>query len=273
MDVKNDFNFLEKEFNENKYSHIFLIETNNLVKCEEELKKKIKAIIKADDITSKQIDNEEFIDLIIVRSDGKSIKKNQIAELQVRLKVKPVISEKLIYIITPADTLNEIASNKLLKTIEEPNDNVLGFLITNNLSQILSTIRSRCEQLTANYKCDNSIALYNNEYIEETKKIIEIIETGSMIDLSLLMLESNAIEKYSKEIANTIKDYYNIASRAVKQDNYDKNIVNIIIKNNTSKDIIKKAMYLNKLMNKLNVNMNGELMLYKIFIDLKEVKM
>ena len=94
-----------------------------------------------------------------------------------------------------------------------------------------------------------------------------------MIDLSLLMLESNAIEKYSKEIANTIKDYYNIASRALKQDNYDKNIVNIIIKNNTSKDIIKKAMYLNKLMNKLNVNMNGELMLYKIIIDLKEVKM
>ncbi|MDT0294674.1 ATP-binding protein [Mesonia ostreae] len=52
-----------------------------------------------------------------------------------------------IMIIWEADKLNTSASNKLLKLIEEPPNNTIFILITENEEQILQTIRSRCQAL------------------------------------------------------------------------------------------------------------------------------
>ena len=166
MAVRNDLHFIKTEFDENNYSHVFLIETNSLEKCEAELKQEIKKILVSDEVSLSQIDNNEFVDLITVRPEGKSIKKDQIEALQERIKIKPLVSDKMFFIITPADTMNEIASNKLLKTIEEPNDNVIGYLITNNISQILPTIKSRCESLMAFYDDIVQVEENRSEYID-----------------------------------------------------------------------------------------------------------
>ena len=52
-----------------------------------------------------------------------------------------------IYIIQDAQFLNENAQNALLKTIEEPPEYVLIFLLTDNAEGLLETIRSRCVRL------------------------------------------------------------------------------------------------------------------------------
>ena len=66
--------------------------------------------------------------------------------------------------------MNQSASNVLLKFLEEPSDNIIGFLITNNLKLILPTIKSRCEVITinydVNYSVDDGIANIANRYIE-----------------------------------------------------------------------------------------------------------
>ncbi len=52
-----------------------------------------------------------------------------------------------IYIIQDAHLLNENGQNALLKTIEEPPEYVVIFLLTDNAEGFLETIRSRCVRL------------------------------------------------------------------------------------------------------------------------------
>ena len=145
MEVVETIERIKNEFNENNNSHVFLFETDDVDQALNDTKDIIKDILKADNLTTKQIDDDNYIELINIKPDGKDIKKDRIIELQERIKTKPVLSNYIFYVISHAELLNDIASNKLLKTIEEPNDNVIGFLITNNTSIMLPTIKSRCQ--------------------------------------------------------------------------------------------------------------------------------
>ena len=52
-----------------------------------------------------------------------------------------------IVLIYPAETMNAAAANALLKKLEEPPENVLFILVTHQAQHLLSTVRSRCQQL------------------------------------------------------------------------------------------------------------------------------
>ncbi|NOH95361.1 DNA polymerase III subunit delta' [Vibrio sp. 99-70-13A1] len=53
-----------------------------------------------------------------------------------------------VIMITPADAMNEASSNALLKTLEEPSSKCIFVLTTSNISRLMPTIRSRCQQTT-----------------------------------------------------------------------------------------------------------------------------
>jgi DNA polymerase III subunit delta' len=52
-----------------------------------------------------------------------------------------------VVMIDPIEAVNVLASNSLLKTLEEPTANLLFILVTRSSRQVLATIRSRCQQL------------------------------------------------------------------------------------------------------------------------------
>lgn len=54
-----------------------------------------------------------------------------------------------VVLIYPAHTLNANAANALLKTLEEPPANTVFFLLAHDIKQLLPTIISRCQRLTA----------------------------------------------------------------------------------------------------------------------------
>ena len=58
--------------------------------------------------------------------------------------VKPIFANKKVFIIRDIDKGMETAQNKLLKTLEEPENNVYFILTTTNSDLVLPTIRSRC---------------------------------------------------------------------------------------------------------------------------------
>lgn len=273
METKEVIKRIKKEFDENINSHVFLFETNNKIEALKDIKNIIKYVIKADEIVSNQIDDETYIELKIIRPDGKDIKKNQILELQDRIKTKPILSDYMFYIIEDAHLLNESSSNKLLKTIEEPDGNIVGFLIAENRDLLLPTIISRCELDELRY--DETI---NTEEVDELKDIAEnlvmLIETRDLIDFNLYINQSkkfkDIIKENGKVLANMIKDYYNTA--CLTGDISNPNVNEYINKNNTMKEKIAIAKYLNKTLNKLTMNMNTELLLEKLFIEIKEVK-
>ena len=268
METKEVIKRIKKEFDENINSHVFLFETNNKIEALKDIKNIIKYVIKADEIVSNQIDDETYIELKIIRPDGKDIKKNQILELQDRIKTKPILSDYMFYIIEDAHLLNESSSNKLLKTIEEPDGNIVGFLIAENRDLLLPTIISRCELDELRY--DETI---NTEEVDELKDIAEnlvmLIETRDLIDFNLYINQSkkfkDIIKENGKVLANMIKDYYNTA--CLTGDISNPNVNEYINKNNTMKEKIAIAK-----LNKLTMNMNTELLLEKLFIEIKEVK-
>ncbi len=59
------------------------------------------------------------------------------------VQLKPMIYDYKIVFITNADTINDTAQNKLLKTLEEPNPQVIFVLACTNIDKLLPTIRSR----------------------------------------------------------------------------------------------------------------------------------
>ncbi|MCA1064640.1 DNA polymerase III subunit delta' (plasmid) [Rossellomorea sp. AcN35-11] len=86
-------------------------------------------------------------DFHIVRPDGNSIKIDQIRELQKEFNWKSVEGEKKAYLIVDAEKMTTQSANGLLKFLEEPSQNTLAILLTTQPQRILTTIKSRCQEI------------------------------------------------------------------------------------------------------------------------------
>ena len=87
------------------------------------------------------------VDIEIVKTDGLSIKVDDIRELISRAAWAPSLSNWRIVILEDAERLTEAAANALLKAIEEPGSRTIWILCSPSITEILPTIRSRCRIL------------------------------------------------------------------------------------------------------------------------------
>lgn len=266
---------LKHQFDENINSHVFLFETDDIDLLEKDIKELISYIIKADANTQKQIMNESYIEQIIIRPTGKYIIKDDILTLQSRLTTKPIIGDKLFYIISSAEKLNDAAANKLLKTIEEPSDNTVGYLLTTNTNLILPTIKSRCQIEKIYYKVQDSANTYDEGTLESAKKIILAIESKKLSEFIIEKmnnqnLESN-IKENTKNLVNIVKSYYNNACNLEKNDFLEEKIINYIKEHNSKKQIMTKVYEINTMLNNLTFNMNSSLLINKLILELSKI--
>ena len=70
----------------------------------------------------------------------------RVRELIASAHLLPYEGRTRVYLIDPADRMQEAAANALLKVLEEPPPGVLILLITANPDGVLPTIRSRCQE-------------------------------------------------------------------------------------------------------------------------------
>ncbi|EKE06632.1 MAG: hypothetical protein ACD_18C00312G0001, partial [uncultured bacterium] len=109
-----------------------------------------------------------------------------------------------VAIIDGADLLNNSASNSLLKTLEEPSQKTVIFLITDDEKKLLPTILSRCQLI--------NFSLVGEENIKET-----------LLNVDLPTEKVDYIAKYSCGLPGiTVKlmsdeDYYNKHQQEVKR--------------------------------------------------------
>jgi DNA polymerase-3 subunit delta' len=78
---------------------------------------------------------------------SKQIKIDQVRELVAGFAQTSQQGGYKVAIIAPAEAMNTSAANGLLKSLEEATDNTLLLLISDAPSQLLPTIRSRCQRL------------------------------------------------------------------------------------------------------------------------------
>ena len=86
-------------------------------------------------------------DVEIIRTEGLSIKVEEVRELLIRVAWAPSMGGWRVVVMEDADRLTESAANALLKAIEEPGTRTVWLLCAPTLHDVLPTIRSRCRHL------------------------------------------------------------------------------------------------------------------------------
>ncbi len=91
--------------------------------------------------------NGSHPDVEIIRTEGLSIKIDEVRELLTRVAWAPSMGGWRVVVMEDADRLTESAANALLKAIEEPGSRTVWLLCAPTLHDVLPTIRSRCRHL------------------------------------------------------------------------------------------------------------------------------
>ena len=97
-------------------------------------------------------------DVELLRSEGLSIKIDEVRELLTRTAWAPSMGGWRVVIMEDADRLTESAANALLKAIEEPGLRTVWLLCAPTLHDILPTIRSRCRHIQLHTPSNDDVA-------------------------------------------------------------------------------------------------------------------
>ena len=157
-DVKKKYiDYIDNIISNKKNSHAYLVELDNY---EDDMKyvylfiKMLLCNMKSSDISNsdnkiiKLVDDNNYPDITVVSSEKKNKKKSSIIELQKEFNNKSLFNNYKIYIIKEVEKLNGYSANTILKFLEEPEDNIIAFLLTDNRFHVIDTILSRCQILS-----------------------------------------------------------------------------------------------------------------------------
>ncbi len=186
-----------------------------------------------------QMDHRNHPDVIWVGHD----KPNVISVGEIRdqvintIDIKPYRGPYKIYIIDEAEKMNNAAQNAILKTIEEPTEYAIIFLLTSNRGAFLPTILSRCillgikpvqtslikEYLMANQGIDQGMAEFYAGFsmgnlgraiaISSSEDFVGMQEQAFALLREIHRIPDNEIDdkvKESKAYKDKIGDYFDI---------------------------------------------------------------
>ena len=129
-------NLLLESFKNNKLVQAYLIVSSDNDYSLKYAKSFAKKLITSDYNTNicTKIDKNIYSELKIINPISNVIKKEQLLDLQNDFKTKPIEGNKRVYIINECDKLNSSSANSILKFLEEPQDDIIAILLTNNIS-------------------------------------------------------------------------------------------------------------------------------------------
>lgn len=269
---KNYIDYINKIIKNNKVSHAYLIELNNYEDDMEYIFDFIKMIIcnieyskldKENNII-RLIDDNNYPDIKIIEPDGATIKKGQMIDLQRDYSNKSLLDGKRIYVVKEADKLNPASANTILKFLEEPEEDIIAILLTQNRYKILETILSRCQILTIK---ENSMPIIEDDLYDLLKCVINpndfYIKYSSIVNdiIQDKDIAKEKLEKIENIIILYLENKYNdkeIDDKLIKlfKDIDSNNLLNIL---KIIEDEIKK----------LEFNVNYKLWLDALFSRLK----
>ena len=161
----------------NKLSHAYLVIGEDSLYCDEFILSFVKAIFCLENKNNEffsceecknchSINHSNYVDFYRLTSET-SIKKEEIQMLKSDLSVKSFYGKK-IYWIKDIEKMTEQAANSLLKFLEEPEDDIIAILSCKNISAVLPTIISRCQQIKL-------VGQSENIEIEKNEELIHVV--------------------------------------------------------------------------------------------------
>jgi len=160
----------------NNFSHAYLIDTNDLDSSFSFVKKFAKKIIIStndellytNDQISSLIDDNNFDDFYVLNPDTVNIKIEELNDLFNYFETKSLRNNgNRVYVIYGIERFSTTLSNKILKFLEEPENNIYGILMTQNINVLLPTIISRCQTIKISYEKS-----FDNEKVDNMKNFL-----------------------------------------------------------------------------------------------------
>ncbi|MBP5835681.1 DNA polymerase III subunit delta' [Candidatus Phytoplasma meliae] len=183
----------------NKLSHLYLIAGSSLEQRKNfvlELSYQIFQL--RADHQSHVFDKQTLLDLsypnfYYLSKDNHSLKKEQIFQFQKIFNQTSLFGKQRIYVIEAIDKISSSAANSLLHFLENTPPNIVGFLLADNLEQVLSTIVSRCQTISINH--------FDQSHIKPSV----VNRQEDLFDVLLLALLN---QNYSQPNVLSTSDYY-----------------------------------------------------------------
>lgn len=129
---------------------------------------------------------------------------DNIRDIVTNAQFRPVIAAKKVFIIDEAHMLSKSAFNALLKTLEEPPENVIFILATTEMHKIPMTIISRCQRFDLKRVSNSELAAHFKKIAglesasidDESLRIISIAAKGSVRDGISILDQAIALGNY-----------------------------------------------------------------------------
>ncbi|MDU6574032.1 MAG: DNA polymerase III subunit delta' [Gemella haemolysans] len=249
----------------NKLSHAYLVVGEDSLYSDEFILSFVKAIFCLENKEKNFFSCEEcknchsinhgnYVDFYKLTSET-SIKKDEIQTLKSDLSVKSFYGKK-IYWIKDIEKMTEQAANSLLKFLEEPEDDIIAILSCKNISAVLPTIISRCQQIKLVGQSENDGVETNEELTkliaEYTKKYSRKPHLANIYILEKLKTKEDIVEFFKHLSIQTTTSY---------TDNNSHDVVNI------SKVQEKILLALSNLNSNVNATLVLEKFLFTILLD------
>lgn len=264
-DVKKKFfEYVDKAISNNKISHAYLIELNNYDEDLNYIYDFIKMILcnisyeelqRTDNSIISLIDSNNYPDLYEISPDGSFIKKEQLLQLQQEFRNKSLLDNKKIYVIKQAECLNGSSANTILKFLEEPEDDIIAILLTDNRYHVIDTIRSRCQILnlgeTISYDYGISditflkYILFPNDFFINYNSLLNAEITDKKLMKNKLLLVEYMIIDY-------LNYKYNVGN------NVSSDLINVC-KNKSSEELLNIISIIERKIKELEYNINFKL--------------
>jgi DNA polymerase-3 subunit delta' len=152
-------------------------------------------------------------DVEIIRTEGLSIKIDEVRELLARVAWAPSMGGWRVVVMEDADRLTESAANALLKAIEEPGNRTVWLLCAPTLHDVLPTIRSRCRhmQLVTPSTKDVAAVLQSRDGISPQMADFAARVSQGHIGRAKYIATNEHVRSNRKEILKSVTQLNNVA--------------------------------------------------------------
>jgi DNA polymerase-3 subunit delta' len=195
------YRLFKAERDQNRFSHAYLLLMDDSRNLRATLKAFAKLVFHCDEQTTEQqktlakrIDEETFTDCLFYPDKEEKFVVDDAERLAEECVLKPVESDKKLFLVSDFADANVASQNKLLKLLEEPPEGVIFLLGATSVFPVLSTVLSRVSKLEILPFSEKQVVsalsrLYENSTYTKTDFELCAAASGGSVGAAQNMLE------------------------------------------------------------------------------------
>ena len=226
------YNTVLRDKETNRLSHTYLILSEDMDYLKEFAKMQAQILLGLEnDVNGKMKVEKNIHPDVLIYGEEEKINTKMVTDIAADVFVRPYELDKKVYILLNMNDANDEAQNKLLKTIEEPPNNVFFILGSTGERALLKTVLSRAKKMELDLIPNNIISdmLINAGINESESKIIAACSGGVFsraykmaTNKEFILLYQNVFKCLSKmNSSRDVLEYTNIfSSKSINKEEF-----------------------------------------------------